>query len=134
MSRTKAKMVVVPRFSDSEIELGDPEVRASEAKAEARDLHDLTVPEQIAKSKVHFRNYEFNDAKKAFPYHRNLRFIEKMYPYALPTPLLVDQPETPQDLAECRTKAEVLKVMGYRYLILTKSMTLLEALESLGET
>lgn len=133
MARAKTKMTVVQRHPDSEAELGDPEVRAAEARTEARETRGLTVPEQIAKSKVHFRNYEFKDAKKEFPYHRNLRFIEKMYPYALPTPLLVDQPETPQDVADCITKATVLKRLGFRYLVLTKSMTYEEAMESLGE-
>lgn len=135
MARAKTKMTVVQRPMDSDAEMADPDTRAIEARREARTLRDLTmtIPEQVAKSKVHFRNYEFKEGRKEFHYHRDLRFVEKMFPYALPKPLLVDQPQTPQHLEECQRKAVVLKRLGYRYLIFSPSMTIEEALDFLGE-
>lgn len=134
MSKKSSKISVVQRPMDSEAELGTDEVQRTQVlRAEAREVRDATIPEQIAKSKIHFRNWEFPGAKTAFPYHRNMRFVERMYPYALPKPLLVDQPENHHERAECEQKAQVLRRMGYRYLILEPSMTVLEAMDQLGE-
>lgn len=92
-----------------------------------------SVADRLAGSTFHYRNWYYKEGKEKFPQHDNLRYVSKMYPYAEGGMLLVDEPRFPYELERCNAKKEVLLKLGYRYLIITQSMTLSEAAEVLNE-
>lgn len=131
MART-AKMHVVRRRSNSEQEV-PVTVESKPAKPDAA-FGLNSIPDRVAGSKVHYRNWEVPGAKEAFPFHMGLRFVERMYPYSKPEPLLVDCPMSEYEEKDCDKKAEVFRTFGFRYLILKRNMSFEEALQQLGES
>lgn len=94
--------------------------------------HYASVAERVAESTVSFRNFKFEGAKDAFPNEPALRTVDQYFPYAVGGELLVDYPVTKAHDAECGRKAEVLKKLGYRYLVVKPDMDEFAAKEELG--
>ena len=130
------KMKVVRRQADSDAEMPSENVREQRMEAKVANLDHGTkpIPDRVAESSVHYRNWEIPGAKEHFPYHLDLRFVDRMYPYAKPSALLVDMPQTAFDNLQCLKKSDYCKSKGIRYLILKSEMSFEEAMASLEES
>lgn len=127
------KMKVVRRQADSDAEMPSETTRAAKVEAKLSSMEHGTrpIPDRVAESGVYYRNWEIPGAREEFPYHIELRFVDRMYPYAKPSALLVDMPQTAFDNLQCLKKGDFCKEMGIRYLILKPEMSYEEAMASL---
>lgn len=111
----KANQYAVPRSEADEAMI-------RQAKYESR-RNLVTVPEKIAENK----NYEMNaiiwQLKEKYPQDSDMFHIEFMYPWAKGGPLYVDFCNFDDEIKKCEKKAEVMKIIGLRYLIMKPGMT-----------
>lgn len=92
-----------------------------------------SLGEQIAGSTIYSKNFKWSGANADFPHSPALRTVEYCYPFAVGGTLLIDvcgQNDSPNTFKE---KAKVLKKRGYRYLIQTDKMSIMDAMVQLGE-
>lgn len=99
-----------------------------------------TLPEQIAKSKVHIKNWYVPELREKYKHFDRIKRIDLMFPYAKLKPagdiqeqLLIDLPKNENEVEQCELKAKLLKNLGYRYCWLQEDSTLFDALMQLGE-
>lgn len=128
---SKAHKMRVAKNTDSPL---DQKPKVVVARLSRPQDHGLkTIPDQVAASSVYYRNWEYKGAREDFPNHLTPRFIDRMYPYAVPSPLLVDFAQSPGELSQCEAKAPRVRARGYRYLILKPGMDINAALEQLEQ-
>lgn len=115
----------IRRKSNSDIEAGY--IKQSAPECSGPTLHPReelrSRSEKIAGSKICLMSWVFPGAREAFPHEPKLRSVQKYFPYAEGGALLVDEPERLGDELECQRKAKVIRKLGFRYLILTRSMS-----------
>jgi hypothetical protein len=92
---------------------------------------DKSLAESVANHFLFYRNHYWKGHKEAFPNIINLHHVDKFFPLAEGGPLYVDE-KSDKDKRDLSKKAEVMKKLGHRYLIITPNMSLLEALEILA--
>lgn len=91
-----------------------------------------TVAEKIAEDKFCQRNHIWPGARQAFPFNSKMHYVDKFYPYAEGGPLFVDEPTRLSDLKQYELKAEAMKKLGHRYLVIKPGMTEIDAREVLA--
>lgn len=115
----------------------DPSEEKSQEKARdaiiERKSKLQSTADRLAGSTFHYRNWYFHEGKEEFPQHNDMRCVDKMYPFAEGGQLLVDEPRTQFEIDQCNDKKKVLHRLGYRYVIITPGMSLLEAAEGLRD-
>lgn len=84
----------------------------------------LGLAAQISESTIYCGNWKFQNALKHFPHEPMLRTVDRRFPYAKGGPLLVDQPNSDLEEAECVRKAKAIASEGLRYVYISKDMTL----------
>lgn len=99
-----------------------------------------TLPEQIAKSRIHVKNWYVPELREKYKHFDRMKRIDLMFPYAKIKPsgdtqevLLIDLPKTENEVEQCELKVILLKNLGYRYCWLQEDSTLFDALMQLGE-
>lgn len=92
---------------------------------------DLTsIPDQLAQDKFYYLNYHLNDLKPHL--EKGLIYCDRYYPYAEGGPLFMDIISSDLDSRKLEQKKEVMKTLGFRYVVIKKGMNLIEALESMA--
>lgn len=91
-----------------------------------------TIAEKVAGDFLMHVNYMYQGAKEIYPEQPKMWTVDKYFPLASGGPLFVDEPMRASDLLLCEQKAKGMKELGYRYLILKKDMTELDALEQIA--
>lgn len=136
----KPRNAVVHILPPKEFEI--PESAANDLKQKERGQPVQafkTLPEQLAKSKVFHKNWYVPELRERFKYFDRMRRIDMVFPYARlnegleSVMLLVDLPNTPEDVKTCELKRSMLAEMGYRYCYLENDSSLFDALKQLGE-
>jgi hypothetical protein len=99
----------------------------------ARIKSDKTLSEQIAGDTICYLNKYFTGYKEAFPEPQDvgLRTVDKYFPFAEGGPLYVDEHRGVTELRDLDRKKEVMKSLGFRYVILKPGMSLIDAYEAL---
>jgi hypothetical protein len=99
-----------------------------------------TLPEQIAKSKVVFKNWYVPEIREKYKNFDRMKRIDLVFPYAKigieathTQTLLIDTPKTEQEVEQCNLKLKILKDLGYKYCWVDETSTLFDALTQLGE-
>lgn len=105
--------------------------RARAALIERRSKPN-SIADRISGDPFHYRNYYYSGGAQAFPNQPRLQYVERMYPFASGSPLLVDEPQLEHEVQECEAKRPVMRAMGHRYLLIKPGMTFEDALEELG--
>jgi hypothetical protein len=105
--------------------------RARAALIERRSKPN-SIADRISGNPFHYRNYYYSGGKQAFPDRPRLQYVERMYPFAYGSPLLVDEPQLAHEIEECEAKRPVMRAMGHRYLLIKPGMTFEDALQELG--
>lgn len=82
-----------------------------------------SMPEQIAESEVFTRNWYWPQAMRFFPQNADMRCVDYYFPYAEGGALLMDICNDPTRQKLLEKKAEALRSLGHRYLIVKSSMT-----------
>lgn len=96
-----------------------------------------TLPEQVAKSTVCFKNFYPAELRETYRYFDRMKRIDLCFPYARladdeqTTMLLVDTPETEQDVEVCYQKKPILDAAGYKYAVIEKDSNLYDVLQQL---
>lgn len=82
--------------------------------------------EIMAGSAVVKINFYYDGGKQAFPLKPDMWYVRKCYPYAQPEQLLVDEPTTDQELADCKEKAKFMRESGQRYAVFKNGVELID--------
>lgn len=93
-----------------------------QAKYESR-RNLVTVPEKISGNKNCEMNAIIWQLKEKYPQDSDMFHIEFMYPWAQGGPLYVDFCNFDDEIQKCKKKAEVMKIIGLRYLVMKPQMT-----------
>lgn len=117
---------------EASMDKNPPIIKAVLSGHVARDP-SKTIPEQIAGNSVIFFNWKWKDAEKDFPIEPWLRTVKHCFIYAKGGMILADYPQIKGEFTACERKAKVLKERGFRYIAVTPEMTVLEAMEILGD-
>lgn len=116
-----------------------PDVSQTEARYERpRPVQSFkTLPEQVAKSTICFKNFYVPELRERFRYADRMKRIDLVFPYARlgdsqeTVTILVDTPETEQDVEICHQKRKYMRDLGYKYCVIEKDSTLFEVLQQL---
>ena len=100
--------------------------------------YNPSLAEQIAESDVFFKNWQFPNAREAFPVEPTMRSVDRYFPYAKdlegkPSPICFDICNTREEVTRSKRKIEAMKKAGIRFLILEKGMDFNTAMQALGE-
>lgn len=98
-----------------------------DGKSHGRMEELLTVADQIAGTTLCTRNWRIKNADKHFPHSPLLRRVDKHFQSAKGGPLLVDEPKTNTDVADCARKMLACRAEGQRYVFIPTWMELEEA-------
>lgn len=85
----------------------------------------------VAKDFLSYRGYLVRELKEVFFMKAHMWHVDKYYPEAFCGPLLIDEPRTKQELADCLLKKEALKKLGKKYLIIETGTTIEQVAEAL---
>ena len=113
-----------------------PEVKASsnnvlkEIQVRRKELASLA--ERVANDNFFYVNYYFEGGKSFFPQEPDLQKVKRFFPYAEGGPLFVDEPMLEAEEKACELKKEAMKKLGHRYLVIKRTMNLLNCLEELA--
>lgn len=136
----KRKNSVVQVLPPKEFTLSDSDAESLKQRERARPVQGFkTLPEQLAKSTVYHKNWYVPELRDRFKYFDRMRRVDLVFPYARLTEgtecvmLLIDTPETPDEVKACELKRAMLSDLGYRYCYLEPDSTLFDALNQLGE-
>ena len=88
-----------------------------------------SIPDQLAQDKFYYINYQLNDLKTHL--EKDLVICDRYYPYAEGGPLFMDIVNSDMDKRTFEPKKEIMKTLGFRYVVIKKGMNLIEALESM---
>ena len=88
-----------------------------------------SIPDQLAQDKFYYISYQLNDLKSYL--EKELVTCDRYYPYAEGGPLFMDIVSSDMDKRVFDRKKEVMKTLGFRYVVIKKGMNLIEALESM---
>lgn len=131
------KTVSARTLKPKKLTLAD-EVREQVLYERQRPVQEFkTLPEQVAKSTVYFKNFYPSELRERFKYADRMKRIDLVFPYAkltedaAPCVLLVDTPETEQEFDVCLQKAKILREAGYKYAIVEKDSNLFDILQQL---
>lgn len=134
----KMKTVSARTIKAKKLTLAD-EVREQVLHERQRPVQTFkTLPEQVAKSTVFFKNFYPAELREKYKFADRMKRIDLVFPYAkltedaAPCVLLVDTPETDQDVEICYQKQRILKELGYKYCVIEKDANLFEVLQQLG--
>lgn len=143
---SKKRHIVAPEASvgyrehheQIEDHLPPPQDETSPAHERALKRVDLakvfvTVSDQIAESKIFYRNWKWPKCYEVFPnsLHAAKRFVTKYYPNAVGGPLYVDEPRTPKEKQDALEKQKILRKQGIRHIIVDGETDYFKALEQL---
>lgn len=99
-----------------------------------------TVSEEIAQSSLFYKNYPVAELRSVTTYAARLWHVDQYFPHAKGKPLYVDFVRQLADkvmyqnlLNDYKSRSEVMKKSGLRYLFLTHDMDVTDAIEQLGE-
>lgn len=119
---------------------GRPDTTSSPTEKAERPARAYTpsLSEQIAESDVFFKNWQYPNAREAFPVEPSLRSVDRYFPYARDlkgnlSPICFDICETREQIARSTRKISALKKAGIRFLIIEKGMDFNTAMQALGE-
>jgi len=122
-----------PDAEEKKEESAKNSARGKRIKAAAERSREFrSLAEHLAQSKLYYVNHIWPGAKEAFPFHPDLRMVDRYFPYAEGGPLFIDEPQRSDNLEEYKPKVEAMKKLGHRYLLLKPGMTELEAVEALA--
>ena len=131
------KTVAAKTLKPKKLTLAD-QVREQVIHERARPVQQFkTLPEQVAKSTVFFKNFYPVELKEKYKFMDRMKRIDLVFPYAKltdesdPVVLLVDTPETETDVEICHEKRDILKRHGYKYCVIEKDSNLFEVLQQL---
>jgi hypothetical protein len=112
---------VIRRKHNSEIEMGSQidETNSKKLRIAEQSRELVSIADRVAQDKFHYKNWLYPESHIYFPTMPFMRTVDKMYPRAKGGRLLVDEPRNHTELVACQKKAEVLRPLGYRYLIIT---------------
>lgn len=97
---------------------GTTEIREPKKVGPIMKERKVTSAELLAGDRFCKINFYPDGLKEAFPNRVEMWSVDKMYPYAKPNPLYVDEPHTKEDVEKCMKKVPLMKELGYRYVIL----------------
>jgi hypothetical protein len=92
-----------------------------------------TIAEKLANDKFFYLNWYVPGLQDKYLWQPRLWTVGKYFPHAEGGPLLVDEPTFHWQIEECRTKAEHIKALGFRYIMITPDMDFAVALSLLND-
>ena len=100
--------------------------------------YNPSLSEQIADSDIFYKNWQFPNAREAFPNEPFMRYVDRYFPYAKNdkgelSPICFELCNSKEDVARAIRKTEAIKAAGIRYLIIEPKMEFNEAMQKLGE-
>lgn len=135
-----SKQSQLVEFSAKEVDTHKMDKETSEHKRALlkADLRKefVTLAEQVARSKICFRNYKYQGADQLYPrlIDASQRFVDKCFPYAKGGMLLVDEPKSDKQIVLAREKHDKLVSKGFRHLIIIEGeTTYYDAMMELGD-
>lgn len=91
------------------------------------------IPNQIAGDSFYYLNYPFPGCESYFNDELlGLRYSDRYYPHALGGPLWVDIKSHDSDSRDFEIKKKIMKKLNLRYLVITKTMNLIDCYEALA--
>ena len=90
-----------------------------------------TLSDEVAGGQFHYKNYLVTQLKAAFPEKHQLWHVDKMYAYAEPGILFVDEPRTAEEIDYCTIKKEAMKEAGLRYIAINPQMDITDCIMEL---
>lgn len=130
--RTAKARTVKKKEPDTVRLQSDEEIKEALIKAAIeRRSKPGALADRLAGDTLHYRNYYYPGGMKAFPHEPKMQSVDKLYPLAKGSPLLVDEPVFPEEIANCERKKPVMRAMGHRYICILPEMSFEEAMEEL---
>lgn len=118
------------------------EIRETERAVRADRLTTVqefkTLAEKVAKSTVCHKNFYPAELRETYKYHDRMKRIDLVFPYArlgddeTTSVLLIDTPQTEQDVEICYLKKPILDAHGYKYAVIEKDSDLYGVLTQIG--
>lgn len=115
MAKNKNENIGMTALQPTELSGSSAEARAMNPRRTLDREALLGMSAQISGSTTYSRNWKFKNADKLFPNEPLMRRVDKCFPYATGGMLLIDEPTTDRDVADCQRKADALKKEGIRY-------------------
>jgi hypothetical protein len=128
MSRKNQHAATIERSDDN---FGPPQVSFIGAQPSSQIVTNVTLSDEIAKSRMIIRNVAYKGAREAFPYEPQHQTVERFFPLAEGGPLYVDMAMDPEAEAACQRKLKVMRENKSRYLILRKDIDIFDAMKQL---
>jgi hypothetical protein len=124
------KSKVIKAKNELQAEMAEKQVMISVVnKAQTKGT---TVIERVAASDFYQRYYYFDVLKKAFPFAKDMHYVERFYPHSPHGLLAIDESNYLSDIETMKLKKKHLAEAGIKYILLNPSMTEEEALEQLA--
>lgn len=92
-----------------------------------------STAEVLANSKICQFNWMYPGAKEKFPNDIEMHYVRRRYPLAAGGPLLIDEPQRPDEIEACARKGEFLRSLGFRYIAIEPQMHVDDLLIKLSE-
>lgn len=102
------------------------------ARNQAAIVTNLTLMDEIAKSKYIIRNVTYPQARELFPHQPQHQTVGRFFPIAEGGALYVDDCLDVEDVPACELKRKHFKKLGFRYLVLKKDTDIMDAANQLG--
>lgn len=130
MKETVPRTKLVKRISNSEIPSTELSLQ-NIANMRTERLANKTIPDQIADHPICYLNHYWPGGREAFRASQKMQMVDRFYPMAKGGALFVDE-EHDKDQRDFKAKREVMQKLGHRYLVVTPTMTMMEAMEQLA--
>ena len=132
MKKRSAHVIVRKANSEQEYSSDFDSAKIFAQKVKARHGQG-SLSDKVACSEHVCKYWYYPGGRDAFPFQTDAWYVEKYYPYAEGGPLCVDEPMDIEEIELCKKKARHLAECGFRYVWLTKEMTVDEAIAQLRE-
>jgi hypothetical protein len=91
------------------------------------------IADQVADDVLYYRNEYVKALETAFPYDKDMMYIDRYYPGAQGGPLYIDSPATRAEEEKCMKKAHVMLEANIRYAFILPGEFLEDVLKRIGD-
>lgn len=121
-------MQTIPKSRTVKPKKSEPVVAEQTEAKKKRPAYLQTLSDLAAGDTFHYIDEYWPDSLKNFPVDRGMNLCDKYYPRAVGGPLFVDE-EMKIEHRDFKLKAEVMKKLNLRYLVIKKNTTENDILE-----
>lgn len=136
MQSTMPTPKIVRRRRNDSAEVEIPKMEESKEDIVKRVLarrNFKSLAERVAGDSLFYKNYYYPGGRSFFTQQQNeLLTVDKYFPYAEGGALYIDEPMFEYEERDCEKKAQAMKVLGLRYLIIKRNMNELDCIEAIA--